>query len=175
MHTYFNANDIRNCKIIGLKGLYYNDKVDNMIEKEQTEEELLLNDNTMLSMGNGYYIDRIYKNITAANTTTDYRSVYLYDNNNIETKEANNNTHNNRNGQYKIQIDISNSAYPDTVIFNPWMEGKKGDKGPDFDDNGYNYMICIEPAVATAPIILNPGDVWNGVTVMTISDNSTSV
>eukprot|EP00971_Amphidinium_carterae_P153425 3041668-Amphidinium_carterae.1 len=28
------------------------------------------------------------------------------------------------------------TSHPNTVIFNPWIEGKKGDKGPDYDDDG---------------------------------------
>ena len=42
------------------------------------------------------------------------------------------------------------------------LEGKQGERGPDFDDDGYKYMICVEPAVArpSAPVELAIGESW---------------
>ena len=42
------------------------------------------------------------------------------------------------------------------------LEGKQGERGPDFDDDGYKYMICVEPAVArpSTPVELAIGESW---------------
>ena len=42
------------------------------------------------------------------------------------------------------------------------LEGKQGVRGPDFDDDGYKCMICVEPAVArpSAPVELAIGESW---------------
>ena len=59
--------------------------------------------------------------------------------------------------------DIEHSAtWPDAVVFNPWESGKRGERGPDFDDDGYLHMLCVESAIATTPILLQPGGEWTG-------------
>ena len=55
-------------------------------------------------------------------------------------------------------------GFTNTVVFNPWKEGKLGPAHPDFDDDGYKYMICVEPAVAkpSEPVELATGKTWKG-------------
>eukprot|EP01051_Picozoa_sp_SAG22_P010204 SAG22_NODE_903_length_6590_cov_2.976121_4_plen_55_part_00 len=47
-------------------------------------------------------------------------------------------------------------------MYNPWLGDKQGAVGPDFDDDGYKKMLCIEPTVGGAPTKLAPGERWTG-------------
>ncbi len=59
--------------------------------------------------GSGGYVDRIYKNAPSVVLVVDEGSGYTY------------------------EITKSDS-FVDYVVFNPWVEGKKGPKHYDFDD-----------------------------------------
>ena len=68
-------------------------------------------------------------------------------------------------------FNLSQTGFNDTVVFNPWVEGKRGPtRGPDFDDDGYHYMLCVEPAVARdrGPVALAAGESWAGKQTITI-------
>ena len=75
-------------------------------------------------------------------------------------------------GELTEVYDLEQTAsYRDTVVFNPWVEGKRGPtRGPDFDDDGYHYMLCVEPAVARdrGPVALAAGESWAGKQTITI-------
>lgn len=43
-----------------------------------------------------------------------------------------------------------------------YSSGKKGSRGSDFDDDGYKYMLCVEPANAVHPVRLEEGGRWLG-------------
>jgi len=126
-----------------LEGQVYIDKVNAYKECQQQDIFIIENELNLNSSINNYFIDRIYKN--APNL------VVLKDNN---TNIA-------------MNI-IKSNSWGDYVIFNPWVEGKKGIKGPDFDDDGYNYMLCIEPANATTSVDVAPGTTWKGSVAMNI-------
>jgi len=134
LHTYFRTPDIRNCAIVGLQGTEFIDKVDGFKKKKDTANELHVPTESVASKG---FVDRIYK----ASPST----VVLQDRG-IGTRFTVTHT----------------KSYIDTVVFNPWEEGKKGDKGPDFDDDGYNYMVCIEAAVVNSPACVGPRETWEG-------------
>lgn len=58
---------------------------------------------------------------------------------------------------------ITQSQWPNTTLYNPWLGDKQGDKGPDFDDDGYRKMLCIEPTVSDANLVcLRPKESWTG-------------
>lgn len=151
LHTYFKTENIRNCAISGLQNLSYFDKCKQIPNNIQTDE-LLVIDDSITAVDCGNYIDRTYDNVN--DDTSGSRCVSLIDNN--------------KDSSCKLNLNISNS-FINTVVWNPWIEGKKGSKGPDFDDDGYNFMVCIEPVVSTTPIILKPMCKWEGTKVMTIS------
>lgn len=46
----------------------------------------------------------------------------------------------------------------DIVVWNPWAEKAKG--MADFDDDGYNRMLCIEPGLVSAFHSLGPGQTF---------------
>ena len=56
---------------------------------------------------------------------------------------------------------ISSSGFPDVVVWNPWTEVAKGIA--DMRDDDYQRFICVEAAAAVEPIVLRPGDTWEGV------------
>lgn len=93
------------------------------------------------SVASGGYVDRIY----------------LSPPNEIELQDEN--------VLYRIH---QSASFVDTVVFNPWEIGKKGPQHPDFDDDGFNYMICVEPAIASREIVLGPNDVWEGTQLIEI-------
>lgn len=55
---------------------------------------------------------------------------------------------------------IRKDGLPDAVVWNPW--DKKAKALPDFGDDEYKYMLCVEPAAIEKPITLKPGEEWRG-------------
>eukprot|EP00386_Alphamonas_edax_P006201 GDKI01020168.1.p1 GENE.GDKI01020168.1~~GDKI01020168.1.p1 ORF type:complete len:296 (+),score=77.44 GDKI01020168.1:110-997(+) len=51
--------------------------------------------------------------------------------------------------------------FPDCVLWNPWVE--KAISLPDFADDEYHNMVCLEPAVIATPAKVAPGEMWCGV------------
>eukprot|EP00933_Yihiella_yeosuensis_P021592 TRINITY_DN17063_c0_g1_i1.p1 TRINITY_DN17063_c0_g1~~TRINITY_DN17063_c0_g1_i1.p1 ORF type:complete len:307 (-),score=55.54 TRINITY_DN17063_c0_g1_i1:134-1054(-) len=134
-HTYFRTPDIRKVQLFGLKGSTFTDKVDGFQEKTEENECIAIAEASNASKG---FVDRIYKNTPNTVTLDDSGSA----------------------SSFKIS---QSPSWRDTVVFNPWEEGKKGEKGPDFDDDGFNYMLCVEPAVtAHAPQVVQAGTSWSG-------------
>jgi len=115
-----------------LKGTTFTDKVDDMKEKTEADDAIEV---AKASADSNGFVDRIYKNSP--------KTLYL------------------KEGSSVYQIEQS-ASFPDTVVFNPWEEGKKGDKHPDFDDDGYMYLLCVEPAIAAEPLTLKPGETFMG-------------
>eukprot|EP00662_Eupelagonemidae_sp_cell21_P034478 gene34479-19949_t len=91
---------------LGLRGSRYVDKVDGRKEKQEVEPELRVE---AASAASGGFVDRVYHDTP--------RELVLVN------KEA------------RTRYAISQAGFADTVVFNPWEEGKKGEKGPDFDDD----------------------------------------
>jgi glucose-6-phosphate 1-epimerase len=55
---------------------------------------------------------------------------------------------------------ISSVGFTDAVIWNPGLV--RAAKLADLEPSGYRQMVCVEAAVAGAPLILGPGEAWQG-------------
>ena len=55
---------------------------------------------------------------------------------------------------------ISSRGFPDVVVWNPWIDLAKNIA--DMRDDDYRRFICVEAAAAAVPIVLRPGDSWEG-------------
>ncbi|KAH7564935.1 hypothetical protein JRO89_XS09G0078400 [Xanthoceras sorbifolium] len=55
---------------------------------------------------------------------------------------------------------LRKDGLPDAVVWNPW--DKKAKAMPDFGDDEYKHMLCVEAACVEKPIILKPGEEWRG-------------
>ena len=128
-HPYFRVEDSSSVQIRGLGGRVYVDKEDGRRTKVQAEGPVDIGSESVATENDLYFIDRIYANCDA---------------NYLELVER---PSSGEEGKFLLGIFKSDSC-ADWVLFNPWKEGKRGDKGPDFDDDGYIHMICIEAANA---------------------------
>lgn len=138
LHTYLRVPQIAECSLTGLQGAEYTDKVDGGKLKTEAADALRVPAASAESSPHGDgtegFVDRIYKGPSKRTVLAGGGLEYA----------------------------IEQAAWPDTVVFNPWETGKKGDKGPDFDDDGYQHLLCVEPAIAAAPQSLQPGETWEG-------------
>jgi glucose-6-phosphate 1-epimerase len=57
----------------------------------------------------------------------------------------------------RITIETDESS-PQVVVWNPWVE--KSRRLPDFPDDDYHQMVCVEPGLARTFEHLQPGDSW---------------
>ncbi|KAK6158319.1 hypothetical protein DH2020_005633 [Rehmannia glutinosa] len=55
---------------------------------------------------------------------------------------------------------IKKEGLPDVVVWNPW--DKKSKAIPDFGNNEYEFMLCVDAAAIENPITLKPGEEWTG-------------
>jgi glucose-6-phosphate 1-epimerase len=55
---------------------------------------------------------------------------------------------------------IDKQGFADAVVWNPWVE--RAHALPDFGDDEYLVMLCVEPANIVVPSRLGPGEVWSG-------------
>eukprot|EP00262_Sarcandra_glabra_P020344 TRINITY_DN804_c0_g1_i1.p1 TRINITY_DN804_c0_g1~~TRINITY_DN804_c0_g1_i1.p1 ORF type:complete len:316 (-),score=68.95 TRINITY_DN804_c0_g1_i1:129-1076(-) len=55
---------------------------------------------------------------------------------------------------------LRKDGLPDAVVWNPW--DKKAKAMPDFGDDEYKHMLCVEAAAVEKPITLRPGEEWRG-------------
>lgn len=55
---------------------------------------------------------------------------------------------------------IRKEGLPDVVVWNPWE--KKARAIPDFGDDEYRQMLCVDAAAIEKPITLKPGEEWTG-------------
>uniref|UniRef100_A0A2P2KNK0 glucose-6-phosphate 1-epimerase n=2 Tax=Rhizophora mucronata TaxID=61149 RepID=A0A2P2KNK0_RHIMU len=55
---------------------------------------------------------------------------------------------------------LRKDGLPDAVVWNPW--DKKAKAMPDFGDDEYKHMLCVEAAAVEKPITLKPGEEWKG-------------
>lgn len=157
LHTYFRTADSTQVRVGGegagsLRGHQFVDKVDGFKTKQHGDEDggdaLVVEKASLASSG---YVDRVYT--PPAIPATETRTIPLAVGTGLDASKPEQ--------AHAYTLELSGS-WPDVVIFNPWLEGKKGDKGPDFDDDGYKYMICVEPTIASAPICLATGADWVG-------------
>lgn len=153
-HPYFKTSDIHKVCVEGLQQCEFVDKVDGRKRKIQCESKLIIES---AAESSGGYVDRIYDcNPKDICNETDRDS----DMNNIQEQSPTKLTIIDDSTGSEYQLLFSRS-YLNTVVFNPWINGKRGHQHPDFDDDGYNYMICVEPTIAEAQS-LAAHDTWNG-------------
>lgn len=57
-------------------------------------------------------------------------------------------------------LTIIHEQFPDTVVWNPWIDGAAG--LADMPDSDFRRMLCVEAAVASEPIELLPDAYWWG-------------
>lgn len=55
---------------------------------------------------------------------------------------------------------LRKEGMPDAVLWNPW--DKKAKAMPDFGDEDYKIMLCLDSASIETPVSLKPGDEWKG-------------
>ncbi|XP_015570974.1 putative glucose-6-phosphate 1-epimerase isoform X1 [Ricinus communis] len=55
---------------------------------------------------------------------------------------------------------LRKDGLPDAVVWNPW--DKKAKAMPDFGDDDYKHMLCVDAACVEKPITLKPGEEWKG-------------
>lgn len=60
----------------------------------------------------------------------------------------------------KRTYELRKEGLPDAVVWNPW--DKKSKAIPDFGDEEYKQMVCIEAAAVEHPIVLRPCEEWRG-------------
>ncbi|CAH1440848.1 unnamed protein product [Lactuca virosa] len=58
----------------------------------------------------------------------------------------------------KRTIVIRKDGLPDAGVWNPW--DKKAKAMPDFGDDEYKHMLCVEAATVEYPITLKLGEEW---------------
>jgi len=147
LHTYFRVLDIEKVRLEGLQGCSYVDKVDGYTTKTEEHPAIVVPAAAEESKG---FVDRIYSGAPKTTVLHDEGCGIKY-------------------------IITQTEAHTNTVVFNPWIEGKKGDKGPDYDDDGYKYAICVEPTIARpACQELQPGGSWAGSQLIKIESLASS-
>ncbi len=58
------------------------------------------------------------------------------------------------------QLGIAQDGFTDVVVWNPWAD--KGAALADLPPDGWRRMLCVEAAVAGAPLTVRPGEGWYG-------------
>lgn len=129
----------------GLAGAWFEDKVDGRKRKQQAAEPLAL---VPAAAESGGYVDRVYAHASALS-----RAMRLDVGAGLDAAASA------LRSAYEVEM---SGSWPDFVVFNPGLDGKRGAKGPDFDDDGYKAMVCVEPAVAAAPVELEAPGEWVG-------------
>ncbi|MBI3946071.1 MAG: D-hexose-6-phosphate mutarotase [Armatimonadetes bacterium] len=61
---------------------------------------------------------------------------------------------------------IEKRNMPDVTVWNPWIA--KAQRMPDFGDDEWEGMLCVETGIARPPHALAPGEEWVGETTFTI-------
>ncbi len=61
---------------------------------------------------------------------------------------------------------IEKSGFGDAVAWNPWIAKSK--RMPDFGDDEYRNMVCLEAGAIVKPVVLQPGQNWNAVQKLSV-------
>jgi len=67
---------------------------------------------------------------------------------------------------HRRSIELHTVNMPDVVVWNPWID--KARRMPDFGDDEYQGMVCVETGKIATAQILPPGEEWRGETVLTV-------
>ncbi|CAH2102161.1 unnamed protein product [Euphydryas editha] len=68
---------------------------------------------------------------------------------------------------------IQKYNFPDTVIWNPWAEFAK--EIPDFGDDEFPNMVCVEAGRVAAPIVLLPGTAFEASQILQVRYHTTAL
>ena len=60
-------------------------------------------------------------------------------------------------------LTIEKHNMPDAVVWNPWIA--KSQRMPDFGDDEYQRMVCVETGIMAGQWALSPDETWQGKTV----------
>ncbi|GMI07956.1 hypothetical protein TrVE_jg13303 [Triparma verrucosa] len=149
-HTYFLFQETNTVELSGgLGGKTYIDKCDGRKKKEQGDGPIVIPAEATRSgrdAGKEGYVDRIYTNSGQS---------FVFARSGVEL--------------YNV---TQSPSWPDTTLYNPWLGDKQGPViGPDFDDDGYKKMICLEPTISKEnAVVLNRGEVWEGSQTIEVGD-----
>ena len=58
------------------------------------------------------------------------------------------------------ELTFESTGFDDVVVWNPWSEDAKA--MADLPDDDYQNMLCVEPARVNHPVVLEPGESWQG-------------
>ncbi|XP_046403351.1 putative glucose-6-phosphate 1-epimerase [Ischnura elegans] len=61
---------------------------------------------------------------------------------------------------------IQKYNFPDTVVWNPWIEQAK--ELPDFGDDEYPNMVCVESGHVSTPLMLHPGTAFEASQILQV-------
>lgn len=61
---------------------------------------------------------------------------------------------------------IQKYNFPDTVVWNPWVDQAKDI--PDFGDDEYPNMVCVESGHVSSPVILLPGTAFEASQILQV-------
>lgn len=75
-----------------------------------------------------------------------------------------------RDGSLGRTIVMDKSGFPDAVVWNPWVD--KARAMPDFGDDEYPMMLCVEPGAIAQPVRLAPGEQWSGSQTLRVTSGS---
>ncbi len=67
-------------------------------------------------------------------------------------------------------VAIATTGFPDVVVWNPWREAEE--RLSDFAPGDYRHMVCVEAAVAAAPVSLERDERWSGSQTLTVQGNA---
>ncbi|KAJ4973782.1 hypothetical protein NE237_006956 [Protea cynaroides] len=70
----------------------------------------------------------------------------------------------------KRTLVLRKEGLPDAVVWNPW--DKKAKALPDFGDEDYKTMLCVDSAVVENPVMLKPSEEWKGRQELSIVSSS---
>ncbi|XP_042502683.1 putative glucose-6-phosphate 1-epimerase isoform X2 [Macadamia integrifolia] len=70
----------------------------------------------------------------------------------------------------KRTLVLRKEGLPDAVVWNPW--DKKAKALPDFGDEDYKSMLCVDSVIVENPIVLKPSEEWTGRQELSIVSSS---
>ncbi|XP_043723257.1 putative glucose-6-phosphate 1-epimerase [Telopea speciosissima] len=70
----------------------------------------------------------------------------------------------------KRTLVLRKEGLPDAVVWNPW--DKKAKALPDFGDEDYKSMLCVDAVIVENPIVLKPSEEWTGRQELSIVSSS---
>ena len=66
------------------------------------------------------------------------------------------------------RIDLLKTGFPDAVVWNPWIAKSKN--MPDFGDNEFMNMVCVEAGAVGNSVVLEPSEIWKAEQKLSIAD-----